>query len=146
MSKLGYLICLWGNTTDNQVRKAQIMQNRIARFVTGKKRTTKTSVLLNECNWLDIKELTEYHSQVQIWKTLRWGKPEYLVEKLRTDTEDKMYTDHPRLQLTAGSFRWKAVDQWRMLPDSVTGQIVLPKFKRKLKEWLKDRRTTNEPD
>ena len=134
ISKLGYLICLWGNTTDNQIRKAQIMQNSIARFVTGSKRTTRTEELLKSCNWLNIKELTEYHSLVQIWKTMRWRKPEYLLGKLRTDSEDKLNTDNPRLQLTAGSFRWKAVEQWRMLPDSVVGQTVLPKFKKELRD------------
>ena len=36
MGKLGYLICLWGNTTDNQIRKAQITQNLAVRFVVNK--------------------------------------------------------------------------------------------------------------
>ena len=146
MGQLGYLICLWGNTTDNQTRKAQITQNMAARFVTGQKRITRTEDLIKTCNWLNIKELTEYHSMIHIWKTIKWGKPEYLRGKLRTDEEDKITTDNPRLQLTAGTFRWKAVDEWRMLPETVTGQTEYLKFKRELKDWIKDRRSNHEPD
>ena len=146
VGKLGYMICLWGNSTDNQVRKAQIAQNAAARFVTKQKMTTRTTDLLKQCNWLSVKEMTECQSLVQIWKTLRWKKTEYMYCKLQIE-EDGLLTTRPRLQLTASMFRWKAVDQWRMLPDNIRGQTELAKFKGQLKQWIKERRTIDpDPD
>ena len=41
MSKMTYMMCLWGNTTANYIRRAQIVQNTAARFITGRTRTTR---------------------------------------------------------------------------------------------------------
>ena len=75
MSRLVYLINIWGNTTSNLIQKAQIVQNVAARMVTGHKRTTRQKTLLKDCNWLNMEDLTEYHSLVMFWKTLKWGRP-----------------------------------------------------------------------
>ena len=40
MSRIDYMICIWGNTTPNMIRKAQITMNMAARFVAGKSRIT----------------------------------------------------------------------------------------------------------
>ena len=47
-----------GGATQNMIRKAQILQNKIARFVTKLPRKTRVSTLMRECNWLRISELT----------------------------------------------------------------------------------------
>ena len=91
-SRLTYLISLWGNTTDNIILKAQRTQNLAARFVTGLKKSTNTKKLLEECNWLSIRESTTYYSAIQIWKSLYFNKPIYLKEKLQIETDDYIIT------------------------------------------------------
>ena len=85
MSCLSYLICIWGNTTDTLVKKAQIVHNIAARFVTGKNRSTKQSELIADCNWLNITELTKCHSLMQLWKTTHWKKPDYLWRRIQEE-------------------------------------------------------------
>ena len=70
ISKLSYIICLWGNTDDSHIRKAQIVLNSAARFVLNAVKTTRQSELMSRCDWLDIREMTEYFSIIQLWKVL----------------------------------------------------------------------------
>ena len=107
--------------------------------------TVQYSAVQYSTVWAYMPTLAEYQSLIQIWKTLYSKKPEYLYEKLITDDEDDLRTTEPRLQLTEGSFRWKAVKDWRMLPENVRKQDKLRTFKKELKLWLQDRRNID-PD
>ena len=80
ISRLNYIVCLWGNTTTNQIRKAQVCLNAAARFVLTARKSTKQSELMSRCNWLSIEELIEFHSLLQLWKLLRWKVPQSLTE------------------------------------------------------------------
>ena len=46
LSRLTYLIALWGNTNESMVLKAQRVKNCAARFVTGLRKSTRVSTLL----------------------------------------------------------------------------------------------------
>ena len=116
ISKMLYMICQWGNATDNHIAKAQTVQNQAARLVTNLPRTTSKKVLMNACGWLDVRQLTDYHSLVQMWKIIRWKIPGYFSEKVHVEDEGRLSTEAPRLQLTAGGFRWKTVSRWNNLP------------------------------
>ena len=65
LSKMAYSISIWGNTTTNHLKSAQVVQNIAARMVTGLRRMTRQSELLQQCGWLDIREWTSYHSLLQ---------------------------------------------------------------------------------
>ena len=67
VSKLTYSISLWGHATSNHMRKAQILLNLAARFVTGLNRPTSKRVLMSECGWLDVYELAEYYPLMEIF-------------------------------------------------------------------------------
>ena len=116
ISKITYGICLWGNTTPNYIRKAEILLNSAGRFVTRNIWTTRQTTLMSLCGWLDITELTAYHSLLQMFRTVRWGVPKYLKDKITINEEDKISTKAPRLQLTASSYRIKTVENWNKLP------------------------------
>ena len=47
LSKLTYLISIWGGATPNLIRKAQITQNNLARWVTGKMKKKKQNLKTN---------------------------------------------------------------------------------------------------
>ena len=95
ISKFTYLICLWGNTTSNKISKAQVCLNIAVRYVTGDKKSVSLKQLMEHCDWLNVRELTEYHSLMMIWKAVRWGRPSYLKEKLTLDENDILLMEEP---------------------------------------------------
>ena len=149
MSKLIYLITLWGNTTQNMIDRAQRTQNIAARYVTGHNRTTNTNKLLADCGWLSIRELTTYYSNIQFWKTLKWGKPKYLRDRLQIEDEDRISTEIPRLLLTELSFRCRTTTTWNTLPWTLRTMDTLKHFKSGLRTWILENREPGqemEPD
>ena len=57
MSKLVYLIQLWGYSDKYLLKTIQILQNKAARVVTGKTWWTPVRILLKDCKWLSINQL-----------------------------------------------------------------------------------------
>ena len=57
VSKLLYLIGIWGGTNQTTLDIIQRVQNDAARFVTGQGKRTKKWKLMEDCKWLDIREL-----------------------------------------------------------------------------------------
>ena len=60
LSRVKYLLPLWGGTTENHIKKVQVIVNTVARAVTGLGKRTPTNVLMEKCQWLTVKELTVY--------------------------------------------------------------------------------------
>ena len=139
ISKISYGICLWGNTTTNYVRKAQILLNQSGRFVTGKGRTTRQTEIMSECGWMNCRQMTEYHTLLQIFKTVRWGTPAYIRSKIEICEEEKLSTNAPRLQLTANSYRMKAVQYWNEMPMTMRSEVRISHFKKSVKRWILER-------
>ena len=54
ISKLAYSICQWGNTSANQITRAQTVLNTATRIVTRLPRTTRVLDLMRELDWLRI--------------------------------------------------------------------------------------------
>ena len=140
LSKLIYIISLWGNTHDSILRKVQTTMNSAARLVLGCNKTTRQTRMMHDCNWLDVKELTEFHSLLQLFKTIRWNKPQRLSEKFQHTPDGIVLTQPPRLQLTSKAWRINTTEQWNNLPVDLRAECNLTKLKKKLKIWLIDRR------
>ena len=143
ISKMSYLITLWGNSNPTLINKVQVTQNLAAKLISGLKKTTRRNYLMRSCNWLSMDELTNYYSVVQIWKTLWHDKPLHLRDKLQTEEDSRLSTDNPRLRITETAFRCKAVIMWNKLPPHLRTEISMRKFKVGVRTWLLDRRTNN---
>ena len=146
LSRMIYAISLWGNTTQNAIKQAQICLNSTARFVLDAPKTTRQSDLMRRCNWLDILESTEYFSLIQLWKVLRWEVSVYMRGKFSLIEEDRVRTKEPRLQLTADGWRCKTSLRWNLLPERLRGEHSLRAFKVGLRRHIVERRTAREPD
>ena len=57
MSKLTYLMSLWGGYRKDLIQKLQSLQNKAARAVTKLDWYTPTSELLKQCSWLSVQQL-----------------------------------------------------------------------------------------
>ena len=82
MSKLIYLIPLWGGCQDYLVRALQVVQNKAARAITKLNIFTPTRVLLKTCQWMSVRQLVIYHSLVLLQKTLEMKMPAYLDSRI----------------------------------------------------------------
>ena len=66
---------------DTQIMKAQRVLNTAARLVSGLHKRTKQTDLMRSCGWLNVRDLTEYHSLCQMFKTVKRGAPIYIYEE-----------------------------------------------------------------
>ena len=143
LSRIIYGICQWGNTSHSTILKVQTLQNQVARFVTGSSSSTSNKLLMSKCRWLDIEQLTKYHSLLHMFKTVRWQVPQYMTTKLSISQECRITTKEPRLKITSNKYRWKTTSTWNKLPDHLRLETSIARFKTELKTWLHE--SENQP-
>ena len=143
LSRLCYLISIWGGTQNKYLKLAQVVLNNIARWVLNRGKRAKTMNLMKEINWLTIKEMTTYYSLIAMWKTIWLKAPEYLQKKITIKEDYLIEKQHPRLKNTLQSFRFRTIPEWNSLPLTTRQLQSLPRFKHQVKSWIKEQR---EPD
>ena len=147
MSKLSYLIALWGGCGIVLRKTLQIIQNKVARVVTKLDWSTSTAVLLNQVGWLSVNQLIFYHSVLQIFKVNKAQTPKYLDSMFSWtyiyNTRQAVggvirLVGKPRLDVTKNSFRWRAANQFNQLPAEIRRCQTLASFKTNAKTWIKE--------
>ena len=147
MSKLVYLMPLWGGCDKFLIKALQIVQNKAARSVTKLGIFTPVRTLLKQCGWLSVNQLVFFHTVVLLYKTLQNQSPEYLLSMAGTEYNYKSRAkDAGKLRVVAGykidsdlnikSYRWRSIKCWNQLPQDITSTPNLYKFKVKLKAWV----------
>ena len=144
MSKMVYLINLWGGAQQYLLKALQVQQLTAARTVCGffsygwsKKK------LLSRVNWLSVRQLIYFHTVLQAHKTIRTGQPRPLLNSISTD--------HPRNTRSAAhglirfdetfsarsTFKYRALHWYNSVPASVKeGSHAVVKMK--LRTWIKE--------
>ena len=84
LSRILYLLPLYGVTQTKYMHKIQVLMNNAIRFVTGKNKRTKTMTLMKEVGWLNVYELQEFHLMLLTWRIIRLRAPKYLAEKVNS--------------------------------------------------------------
>ena len=155
MSKILYLLPLYGGCPDYLLSSIQKKQTEAMHQVTGKrlvipgKKYVSTKHLLKQCGWLSIRQLAFYTTVLGVHKTLVFKTPEYLYEKLKSGTEritrssrfhtvERSHVDEARLSITAASWRWRGNAHHSLLPEHLKNQSDMKKFKIELKLWVKE--------
>ena len=144
LSRLKYLLSLWGGTVKKYLRKIQVIINMAARSVTGKGKRTSSKYLLKETGWLSATELVDYFSLTEMWRNIHQMSPSYMYQKLQIDDELKANITPGRMQMTRLSYRWRASCLWNQLEDEVKHCKSLPAFKVHIKKLLLDKREVSE--
>ena len=147
MSRLVYLVQLYGDGKDYLLASLQVLENKAARAVTRLPWGTPTAVVLNQIGWLSIKQLTVYHQLISVYKIKCDQKPVYLWEKFRDKFNYKtrqatgnclQVSRTPKSDTSKDSFVHKSTILWNTLPVKLrTSQLSLLKFKMELKIWVK---------
>ena len=145
MSKLIYLIPLWGGSAKNIIAALQKAQNRAARVVTKLDWATHTAELLKQCGWMSIHQLAYYHSVVLVYKIIRNESPRFLFSMFsakysyETKQSKKGIIKHTRdldLAITEDSFRWRASKDYNELPIEIRTLDEIESFKKACKIWI----------
>ena len=136
VSRLRYLVAIWGGTSEKNLEKAQALLNNTARFVSRMDKRTGTLELMRHCSWMTIKEMSHHSSLMMLWKIFRLGVPYHMTERIQLDGNKIAVTDHPRLLHTTNSWRMRATATWNALPADLRCLESLPKFKKQTKDWI----------
>ena len=70
ISKICYLIQLWGGCEGYLLHALQVQLNKAARLVTGQSGFTSTRKLMETCRWLSVKQLVVYQSAIMIHNSI----------------------------------------------------------------------------
>ena len=147
MSKLAYLMPLWGGCHKFLINTLQVLQNRAARFVTKQNMYSPVQNLLKECGWLSVHQMVFYHTVVLFFKIRKNGSPVVLYKMATADyaydTRSKTSGNikvSSRIKvpsdLAARSFRWRSVSYWNLLPSKLKSIQSVNQFKQSLKSWI----------
>ena len=85
MSKVCYLIQLWGGCEGYLLKALQVQVNKAARSVTGLSGFTSTKKLMQKCGWLTVKQLVQYQAIIMVHKTLHASRPLHMYSRLHSD-------------------------------------------------------------
>ena len=146
ISKLSYLIPVWGGCEGYLARSLQVIQNRVARVVTKKPWSTPVKLLLSECGWLSVRQLAMYHTVVLVFKVLETGTPSYIRAMFSTEYRRmtrqalqgmiKPSRSVAKQELVSNSFRFRAVHDYNLLPVNIKEATNLLTFKKLAKQWI----------
>ena len=144
MSKVIYLIPLWGGCEKYLIRSLQVIQNKAARAVTKLDWSTSSHVLLSQCGWLSVHQLVVYHTVVLVHKVLLSGTPKHLFNLFNEDYNVKTRLDDQKLlkpEQTKAPKNDLAMDSFRdynLLPLAIRSTSPILKFKRLVKTWISE--------
>ena len=136
LSKILYILPIYGGTYNKYLSKIQIIMNKTIRFMTNRNKRTKSRELMTLVGWLNIHELTKFHSLLLMWRIVRLNSPRYFENKINVTNDDKLSTTIPRLQNTESGFRWRTVTWWNEMSQELRRELSYPRFKNKLKKWI----------
>ena len=145
MSKLVYLICVWGGAQEYLLDLLQVQQLTAARIVCGFcSRFWSRKKLLSRVGWLSIRQLIYFHSVLQVQKTIISGRPASLYKafsgeypyRTRNAAMGKIRFAENFQGGSNQSFKNRAVIDYNKVPAEVLRGTV-PTVKYKLRNWVK---------
>ena len=144
LSKMSYLIQVWGGTNESLIRSLQVSLNKTARIVTRLSWFTPTGVLMRQCNWLSVEKMVQYYTLVTVFNIVRTGKPKYLYDKLCHDHQYNTRTVvkygetfSAKSALASNSFCYRGALLYQQLPAAIRDVKSAATFKKKAKDWIK---------
>ena len=148
MSKLVYLISVWGGAQKYLLKVLQVQQLTAARAVCGFcSRFWSRRKLLDRVGWLSIRQLIFFHTVFQAHKTIVSGKPASLHDSISTQYPYRTRnaaTGRIRFgegfrgdsSLVDASFKHRAVHWYNEVPVDIY-RGALDTVKHKLRQWVK---------
>ena len=141
LSKIRYLISIWGGAGEKHLKMVQTLLNDAARYVLDKPtRRDCTQDLMTECGWLTAGEMVDFYSLLLFWRVLRKDAPHAIKERITLDDDCYVHMERPRLLHTTTAFRWRTAVIWNGLPSDIRHNLSLHNFKIRTKKWILEQR------
>ena len=134
----------------NDMRRLQVLQNKVLRLETKLDRSVPTSTLLEKSRSLSVHQLGAYHTAVHVYKIFQAEKPAYHFERFFGQNNQEMNPPQLRsgqnvrsriefrLATCRGSFFYQGARIWGSLPGNITQVKKIDQFKRLCKTWVKN--------
>ena len=142
MSKMIYMITLWGGAQQYLLKPLQVQQLRAARAVCGfASLGWSKAKILSRVKWLSVRQLIFFHTVLQTHKVLQSGVPKALYASMPTE-----YPYETRCAANGlirfgetftgkSTFKYRAMQCYNMVPVKLrTGSTAT--VKRKLRQWV----------
>ena len=140
LSRLNYLMPLWGGAPDTLINKVQVLLNTTARWVSGKGRRTRVSKLMEVVGWFSIREQIYISTALQTWKIVHWQRPLRMRDRWTISQDRTITLPGPRLHFSQGCYRWRAALLWNQLSPELREEVSISNFKRMIKRHVLDGR------
>ena len=144
-SRLFYCSSVWSNTSKENVKKLQLVQNFAARIVVGLRKYDHVTPALKELKWLNITDQLYFRDAVLVFKSLHHLTPYYLSEKFKRNSEmhsrvtrnvNDLHLPLCRLVTGQRTFGFRGAKMWNSLPPEIKSEQSLKSFKHKLHSHL----------
>ena len=165
-SKISYCLSLFVNTwgldtyrvggtrfssfTKEDIRRMQVLQNKVARLLIGNKYSMKqknlnmsTEELLHKSGDLSVHQLGALQTVVMTKKIILSQKPSYLAQRLqiRQDRGPGLASTIQQKKTKLGIYRegfvYRGAQLFNMLPLQLREETNMNKFKKNVKSWIK---------
>ena len=145
-SKLFYCSTIWSNTSKQNVKKLQLVQNFAARIVLGLRKYDHISEGIKSLKWFNVKDRLFLNDAVMVHKCLHETVPSYLSDQfIRRSAIHKRATRYcndlhlPKCRLATGQrmFSYRGAKLYNDLPREVKDIKSTKLFKKKLRNELR---------
>jgi hypothetical protein len=124
-----------------------VVQNTLARVVTGRRKFDHITPVLRELHWLPVGKRVTFKIATLMFMVLHTGEPGYLASlipafrprrELRSSSSSQDTIDKPRVRTVTASraFRHAGPSVWNSLPPSVIDCTTINTFRTHLKTHL----------
>ena len=144
LSHVRYCLAVYGNSSENNIRRLEKVLNFALRVVSGRRKFDHISDVREQLGWPIARQLYESHSLSFLHKIRCTGEPEALSSQLQTNSALRSRTTRqdadlalPRVRTEAGKRRllYSAVKSYNSLPREIR-DLPLKPFKRAILNFL----------
>ncbi|XDV22173.1 hypothetical protein PO909_027128, partial [Leuciscus waleckii] len=145
-SRLDYCNSCNGNFQKSALNRLQMVQNAVARLLTGSSRRTHITPILSSLHWLPIKFRIDLKKLVLTFRALNGQSPQYIADlllpyspgrALRSSGQSLLFVPKTRYKTRGDrSFQVVAPRLWNALPLSLRVADSVDSFKKQLKTLL----------
>ena len=145
MSRLDYCNSLLIGTSRRNIHRLQMVQNNLARVVSGVNFRENVHQVLTALHWLPVEQRIKFKVNVLVFKSRINCLPDYLlrdltvyssVRPIRSGLQNTYVVPRVKNEIAKHSFLYAGPKQWNDLPDSIRSISSLPVFKKQLKTFL----------
>ena len=132
-----YCLPLFGGCEKRDLQDIQIIQNKIARLVTGSHQRRNREEMYDQLQWLTVSQLVVYHTMITVFRVRISGEPEKLASVLLYENRNNnIIFPSSNLSLYRKSFTYRGISIWNKMPRTIRNIQKIGLFKSKLKEWI----------